>query len=127
MKRSLVTVTALALMVAAAGCNTTPTKDGAVLGGLLGGGLGAVVGNQSGHAGEGALIGAAAGAITGAAIGDAKKQGIRAQQQQVYREPAYVERPVQPQERVVRGHYETRIVETPTGETYEERVFVPHK
>ena len=119
MKSKLTSLALAGTIALAAGCNTTPVKDGAVLGTILGGGLGAVVGNQSGHAAEGALIGGAAGLLTGAAIGDAKKQGLKAQQQQQYAPPP-ANAPV------VRGHYETRIVETPSGETYEERVWVPH-
>jgi len=107
--------------LALAGCNTTPAQDGAVLGGALGAGLGAIIGHQSGHQGEGALIGAGAGALTGALIGDSVDKAQR--------QPAYHQQPApqpQPQGRVQRGHYETRIVETPSGETYEERVWVRH-
>lgn len=123
--KNLALVTAIILVATvAAGCNTTPRKDGAVLGGLLGAGLGAVVGNQSGHMGEGALIGAAAGAITGTAIGDAKKAGLDAQPQPQPQPTVVERRPVQ-QDRVVHGHYETRIVRGASGELYEERVWVP--
>ena len=97
------------------GCNTTPVQDGAIAGGALGAGLGAIVGNQSGNAGEGALIGAGAGAITGALVGD----HVGRKRERRYTQPA------QPApEPAVRGHYETRIVRGPNGETYEERVFV---
>jgi uncharacterized protein YcfJ len=114
MKKLLVTgmVSAGVLL---AGCNTTPVQDGAVVGGALGAGLGAIVGHQSGRAGEGALIGAGAGALTGALVGD-----------QYHKTPTTTYRKVPVQRQVVaRGHYETRLVRTPSGETYEERVWVP--
>ena len=99
------------VVVAAAGCQT-PTQRGALIGGGLGAGAGAIIGHQSGHAGEGALIGAAAGGLTGALVGDQvdENQQRRARQNQA---PASS------------GHYETRIVTTASGETYEERVWVP--
>lgn len=96
------------------GCNTTPVQDGAIGGGALGAGLGAIVGNQSGNAGEGALIGAGVGAITGALVGD----HVGRKRERRYNAPAPAAEPT------VRGHYETRIVRGPNGETYEERVFV---
>jgi outer membrane lipoprotein SlyB len=96
-----------------AACETTPTQQGALWGGALGAGAGAIIGNQvHGHSGEGALIGAAAGALTGALVGD--------QVDQARRQGPPPAAPV----RTVRGHYENRIVRTPTGETYEERVWV---
>jgi len=95
-----------------AGCATTPTQKGALIGGASGAGLGAVIGHQSGHQGEGALIGAAGGAIAGAVIGDQVKKKRQRQAGQN-------------QQPVERGHYETRIITTPSGETYEERVWVP--
>ncbi len=104
-----------------AGCNTTPTQDGAVVGSALGAGLGAIIGNQSGDAGEGALIGAGVGALTGALVGDQVDEERR-RARQGYAQPAPV---AQPQRRV-HGHYETRVVHGPNGETYEERVWVPH-
>jgi hypothetical protein len=117
-------ILAATLMMTAAmpGCNTTPAQDGAVLGGALGAGLGAVIGNQRGHAGEGALIGAGAGALTGALIGDQVGRERHRQQQTVYPAPrpdASVSAPRQT------GHYEMRIVRPPSGERYEERVWVP--
>lgn len=102
------------LMTTWAGCTTTATQDGALLGGALGAGLGAVVGNQSGHAGEGALIGGAAGAITGAVVGDQ----YRKERRPVYRRDEDYRR--------ADGHWETRVVRSPNGETFEERVFVPN-
>lgn len=112
---------ALAGIIAAttlvAGCNTTPTQDGAVLGGALGAGAGAIIGNQSGHAGEGALIGAGAGALTGALVGDqVDERRQRRYPQNVQTAPA----------RTQKGHYDIRIVRTPSGETYEEKVWVPY-
>ena len=122
----LVTGFAIAAMVLA-GCSTTPRKDGAVLGTVLGAGLGAIVGNQSGHQGEGALIGAAAGAITGTAIGDAKKRAIENDQSNPPRQSQQTQptRQNQSGDRLVYGHYETRVVRGSKGETYEERVWVP--
>ena len=95
------------------GCTTT--QDGAVAGGLIGAGLGAIIGNQSGHAGEGALIGAGAGAGIGAIVGN---EVGHSRHQRVYNDS----RPAPPRQR---GHYENRIVTTPSGEKYEERVWIP--
>ena len=107
----------------AAGCNTTPTQDGAVLGGALGAGLGAIVGHQSGHQGEGALIGAAAGALTGAIVGDQVDEARnRTYPQNQHTHPQPTAQPARTQQ----GHYDIRIVRTPSGETYEERVWVPY-
>ncbi|MDQ1256300.1 MAG: hypothetical protein QG656_896 [Candidatus Hydrogenedentes bacterium] len=104
------------------GCATTPAQQGAVAGGLIGAGAGAIIGNQSGHAGEGALIGAGAGALAGALTGDAiDEAGDRAAARPVAA-PAPVATGVRP---VQSGHYETRLVRAPSGETYEERVWVP--
>ena len=113
----VILVAALAL----AGCNTTPAQDGAVLGGALGAGLGAVIGHQSGHQGEGALIGAGAGALTGALIGDqVGRVPLRASRHAAPAPPPPPPAPTTTQH----GHYETRVVRTPGGETYEERVWV---
>jgi len=107
------------MTVALAGCETTPTQQGAILGGALGAGAGAIIGNQShGRTGEGALIGAAGGALAGALIGDQVDENRRRQGQQNVQ---VVSQPVE------RGHYETRLVRTPSGETYEERVWVPER
>ena len=100
------------ILVLAVGCETTPTQEGAVIGGALGAGAGAIIGHQSGHQGEGALIGGAAGALTGALVGDQVDESRKRKQQ-----------PAQPSAQ--RGHYETRTVTTQSGETYEERVWVP--
>lgn len=105
------------------GCNTTPVQDGAVVGGALGAGLGAIVGNQSGRAGEGALIGAGAGALTGALVGDSLE---KAEQRGAAR-GRYEAQPRHQQPQAQHGHYENRIVHRPNGETYEERVWVPHR
>lgn len=113
--------------IALAGCQTTPTQDGAIIGGGLGAGLGAIVGNQSGHTGEGALIGAGVGALTGAIVGDAVDEGRKRRATTYYAPaPAPAPVPVAPSP-AVQGHYETRIVQTPNGERYEERVWVPHR
>ncbi len=115
MLRTTVGIIALGFVLVGTGCQTTPVQDGAVIGGVLGAGLGALIGHQSGHAGEGALIGAGAGALTGALIGD-----------QVGEVP-----PRRPRATAVRsvqqGHYETRVVHAANGETYEERVWIPHR
>ena len=105
------------------GCQTTSTQEGAVIGGVLGGATGAIIGHQSGHQGEGALIGAGVGAITGAIVGDQVDQRERRnypQNQNTHPQPT-----AQPQHRQ-NGHYDVRIVRTPSGETYEERVWVPY-
>lgn len=114
----------LGLALAAAGCNTTPVQDGMVTGAALGSAAGAIIGHQSGKQGEGALIGAGAGALLGALAGD-----------QVARERgAYSAAPRRPKASTLpsnrrpaqAGHYETRVVTGPSGERYEERVWVPH-
>lgn len=119
------------------GCNTTPTQDGAVAGGLIGAGAGAIIGNQNhGRSGEGALIGAGVGALTGALIGDQvdEHRDRKAQQQQAQPveqaspppqpAPAPAQAPAQTAQAQT-GHWETRTVTTESGETYEERVWVP--
>jgi uncharacterized protein YcfJ len=120
MKKYVLTITLLSVGIATvmAGCETTPVQDGALLGGALGAGAGAIIGNQSyGRSGEGALIGAAAGALAGALIGD--------QVQRSRSEPYAYSQQSSSTTRTVTGHYENRIVRTPSGETYEERVWVP--
>jgi len=125
-------ISMLALAVIAltlAGCATmTPTQGGALTGGAIGAGTGALIGSTSGHAGEGALIGAGVGALSGALIGDSidESRTVRQQNQVVVQEPPIVKR-VERIERVEYGHYETRIVRTPSGETYEERVWIPER
>ena len=121
--RAMAAVMTTAFMAGLVGCATTPTENAAVFGGALGAGLGAIVGNQSGHQGEGALIGAAAGALSGAVIGDSVTRQQRAPQRQGAPQTGQSQ---QAQPTIVqRGHYETRIVSTPSGETYEERIWVP--
>lgn len=106
--------------VVLAGCETTPVQQGAVIGGALGAGAGAIIGNQSHHAGTGALIGGAAGALTGALVGD---QIDEARTKGAMPRPAPAPAPTV----IQRGHYENRIVRTHSGETYEERVWVPDR
>ncbi len=117
---ALVIATGAALL--AAGCHTTPVQDGAVVGGALGAGTGAILGHQVGKGGEGALIGAGIGALTGALVGDQIDKAGRRPVHPPHQPTAY--RSSGP---VVSGHYETRLVRTPSGETYEERVWVPHR
>lgn len=117
----LVKLSILIVAVIAAGCNTTPTQDGAILGGALGAGAGAIIGHQSGHQGEGALIGAGLGAITGAIVGDQVDES----RQRNYPQNRYTQ-PAPAPTRTQNGHYDIRIVRTPSGETYEERVWVPY-
>lgn len=114
MHLAIAVVLGLGLMGLLAGCETTPTQEGAVIGGALGAGAGAIIGNQSGHSGTGALIGGAAGALTGALVGDQVDENKK-------KKAAQNQRPAGS------GHYETRLVRTPSGETYEERVWVPDK
>lgn len=57
-----------------AGCATTPTQQGALLGAGTGAGVGAIIGHQKGKTAEGALIGGAAGAALGGLLGDAAAQ-----------------------------------------------------
>jgi uncharacterized membrane protein YebE (DUF533 family) len=126
MNRTLTMAVAGVVLVATAllaGCETMPVKSGAAIGGALGAGTGAIIGHQSGHAGEGALIGAGVGALTGAIAGDAVKRN-RPQPQPVYQQPLPPATPMGPPAGA--GHYENRIVRTPSGNTYEERVWVAH-
>ena len=104
-------IAASALMLA--GCETK-AQEGALIGGGLGAGAGAIIGSTSGHAGGGALIGGAVGAASGAIIGDQSDQRKRHQA------------PPPPPTQTVGGHYENRIVATPSGESHEERVWIPN-
>lgn len=116
------------------GCETTSVQEGAVLGGMLGAGTGAIIGNQSGHSGNGALIGAGAGALAGALVGDqvdraaarpaAPAPVVVQPAPVVHQRPVQFVQPVQPPRPSPAGHYETRVVRTGSGETYEERVWV---
>ena len=124
---SMRSVTALAValtgLVGFTGCQTSPTQDGALIGGAVGAGTGAIVGHQSGKQGEGALIGAAAGALIGALAGDrVDDRRQRREQQTVQQAPAAQPAQVTP---VQQGRWETRTVTTQSGETYQERVWVP--
>ena len=106
-KRTILPVLlAVFAVTTAIGCQTTPTQQGALLGGALGAGAGAIIGHQQGNQGEGALIGAAAGALTGALIGDQVDERRDARLMQA-------------------GHYEVRLVRSPSGELYEQQVWVP--
>lgn len=112
--------TVFACILMLSGCNTTPVQDGAIAGGAVGAGLGAIAGSTMGKTGEGALIGAAAGALTGALIGDHIEKST-SPQPVTYTSPA----PPPPTLRSHAGRYEVRTVITPTGERYEERVWIP--
>lgn len=128
MRKSIVwQLTGLVLLgVTLAGCETTSVQEGAVAGGLLGAGAGAIIGHQSGHKGNGALIGAAAGALTGALIGDQVDQRAKRGQVAPAPAPTHVAAPSYTQPAQT-GHYENRVVRTPAGESYEERVWVPDR
>lgn len=108
----------LAVVATTVGCQTTPVQNGAIQGSVLGGALGAVIGNNShGRTGEGALIGAGAGALAGALIGDHTQKGGGTARHPVATAPAPVVAPPPPtSDPVVYGHYETRVVRTPSGE-----------
>ncbi len=118
MKSVLILGALVTVCVILSGCATTPVQQGAWTGGALGAGLGAIIGNQSGDAGEGALIGAGIGALTGALIADDNQY-----RRPTYRTQSYRVRPVSVPPRP-RGHYETRVMRGPSGERYEEQVWV---
>ena len=123
-KNTFLYVGVLVCALMLSGCNTTPVQDGAIAGGAVGAGLGAIAGSTMGKTGEGALIGAAAGAITGALIGDnIEKSTAPAPPPAVAYAPSPA--PPPPVLRSHAGHYEVRTVVTPSGERYEERVWVP--
>lgn len=129
------------------------TGEGAFVGGALGAGVGALVGSPSGRVAEGALIGAGVGAVSGAIITNSASRP-RYYASPVYYSPPppppvrhvqVVHRPV-PVRRVVRvapmpvrhvtlppveprivapsGYYRVQMVISPSGERYEERVWV---
>ncbi len=134
MNRTTMGIALMALVLGGfTGCNTTPTQEGAVAGGMLGAGAGAIIGNQShGRSGEGALIGAGVGALTGALIGDQvdehRDRRARQQQTQQVQQAPPPQQPAPapaPTSQAQAGHWETRTVKTESGETYEERVWVP--
>ena len=118
-ERSIRTCVAVTLVAAAicAGCQTTPTQQGAVAGAAIGSAAGAIIGHQQGKQGEGALIGAAAGALGGALIGDQVDE--RRDRQARTRQQVVV-----PTESAPRGHWEMRTLTAPSGEKYEDRVWV---
>ena len=64
------------------------------------------------------------GALSGALIGDQVDEHRQAYHEQPVASAAP---PARPGENVVYGQYETRIVRTQSGETYEERVWVPDR
>lgn len=127
-KRIAAIVAAGLAALGAMGCQTTPVQDGAIAGAALGAASGAIIGHQMGRQGEGALIGAGAGGLLGALIGD-----DIGRQQRRYATPGTVVPSAAPprvyapatQPHATRGYYKTRLVRAPSGETYEERVFVP--
>ena len=99
----------------ATSCQTSAGR-GALGAGAVGAGIGAVVGHNShGRTAEGAAIGAALGAATGAIAG----HEVDKQRRQREATP-----PPRKSDKVT-GHYENRIVRSPNGEQYEERVWVP--
>jgi len=104
----------LGVAILGSACNTTPVQEGAVIGGMLGAATGAIVGHQSGKQGEGALIGAGLGALAGALVGDQVAEAGRGTHSTV---PSASNPSC--------GHYETRVLRSPSGERYEERVWVP--
>jgi len=130
----------LAIAAFGIGC-ATPAQRGAVTGGAVGAGLGAIIGGASGAPGIGAAIGAGVGAATGAVIGDQvdhDRYGDRPHYHTTSGTYVYEERvappPANPPARhfsnsykVEEGHYEVRLVRAPSGEYYEERVWVPHR
>ncbi len=120
MRYAYIPLVMMGLAILAAGCVTTPTQQGAAAGAAIGAGVGAIIGNQSGNPVTGALIGAGAGGLAGALIGD---QVDERQDRRVVQAPAGSAPAPAPQ----RGHYETRVVHAPNGETYEERVWVPDR
>jgi hypothetical protein len=125
MKRHFSIIAALILAAGFTGCTTTTGQNGGVVGGLMGAGLGAIIGHQSGDAGEGALIGAAAGAIAGGLAGDAIHKNRYTRTHEV----RYVQTPPPPPPPPTRspGHWESRVVRSPSGELYEERVWIPRR
>ena len=121
-KRIVTTIALAGASLMLAGCQTTPTQQGALTGAAIGAGAGAIIGNQSdGKSGEGALIGAGVGAITGALIGDRVDENRQRRGQYNAAQSAPPPAPTT----TSRGHWETRTVRTQSGETYEERVWVP--
>ncbi|MDB4544792.1 YMGG-like glycine zipper-containing protein [Akkermansiaceae bacterium] len=75
MKKTLLTITAIAATALFPSCGGTPSQQAAG-GALLGAGLGAIIGHQSGHAAEGAAVGAAAGGLGGYATAPQPRQPV---------------------------------------------------
>ena len=117
MKHRQMVLGGLTACLVLAGCATTPVQQGALGLGAVGAGAGAIIGSTTGHAGQGALIGAGAGALTGALVGDAIEHSNPAPRP-VYYAPS----PPPPPPPV--GYWTTRVVTGPTGERYEQRVWV---
>ena len=87
MKLNILTLLAMASVLALAGCvnpdgSTDRTGMGALMGGAIGATSGAMIGGSRGHGGEGALIGAAIGAISGGLIGHTMDQDEQARLRQ---------------------------------------------
>jgi hypothetical protein len=136
--RLILQIAAIVGAAALMGC-ATPQGRGAFGGSAVGAGTGAIIGAATGgNPATGALIGAGIGALTGAIAGDAVDRERR------YNRPVYVYNPPPPPPPVRRpahfsrsyrveeqprtaGHYETRLVRGPSGEYYEERVWVPDR
>ncbi len=85
------------------------TREGAALGGIAGAVIGGIVGHQNDEVAEGALIGGAVGAIAGGVVGNARQ---KAQQQQIYSQPAPVYRSTV-QQRTAVPYYTTTTTTTP--------------
>ncbi len=119
-KRMLFSILPACLILA--GCATTPVQEGALGLGAVGAGAGAIIGNTTGRAGQGALIGAGVGALTGALVGDAIEHSTPPPPP-VYHAPVYYA-PGPPPPPPVVGFWQTRVVTGPTGERYEQRVWV---
>ncbi len=115
--KTISSVLALGVVLAMVGCNTTPVQDGAVVGGALGAASGAIIGHQSGKQGEGALIGAGLGALTGALVGDQVQKNR--QQSPVVTQKSTSNAPQ-------RYRKEIRLIQSPSGEVYEQEVLVPY-
>ena len=134
--------TLAAVALVGLGC-ATPAQRGALGGSIVGAGLGAIIGGASGNPGVGAAIGAGVGGVTGALIGDAEDHARYGDSTHyhtpsgtyVYREPTAPPPPppaaapshFSTSYRLADGHYETRLVRSPSGEYYEERVWVPRR
>ena len=109
----------LAAPIIATGCQTS-TGRGAAGGAAAGALIGGIIGHDSGgHTAEGAAIGAALGAGGGAVAGH---EVDKARRDRNYPDSDYSRH--YDKERKQYGHYENRVVRSPNGEQYEERVWV---